>query len=218
MKVLVAYASKTGSTKEIAEFIGEKLRQRGVQADVQEAGSVRTAQGYDAYVIGSAVYMFHWMKEAKEFISKNQALLANHPVWLFSSGPVGPKKTDAKGRDLTDESVSGPKEMDELIVAAKPRDHRVFFGALHGGKVGGGMGLVYRFMLRSKAVRESMPDGDYRDWKAIEAWANGIAEALSVRVPLQPNSGQGASDREISASPIPEFDSALTRPGQMKGR
>ena len=179
MKVLVAYASKAGSTKGIAEYIGERLRERGVPAEVLEVSSVRRPEEYDAFVVGSAVYMFHWMKEAKQFILKNRAVLAGRPVWLFSSGPVGLQKTDSKGRDVRDVSVSGPKVIDELREAASPRDHKVFFGALYGDRVGGVMGLTYRFMRRSKAVRESMPDGDYRDWKDIEAWAGGIADALS---------------------------------------
>ena len=181
MKVLVAYASKAGSTKGIAEFIGQRLQKRGVPAEVLEVGSVRRAEDYDAFVVGSAVYMFHWIKEAKQFVLKNRSLLAGKPVWLFSSGPVGIAKTNAKGQDLLDVAVSGPKEIDELTEAAKPRGHRVFFGALNGDKLGGAMGLTYRFMRRSKAIRDSMPDGDYRDWKEIEEWANGIADALSAQ-------------------------------------
>ena len=179
MRDLVAYATRAGSTKGIAEFIGEKLRDRGMTADVYDVNTVRRPEDYDAFVVGSALYMFHWMKEARQFVLKNRGALAGRPVWLFSSGPVGLLKTDSKGRDLLDVSVSGPKEIDELREAAKPRDHRIFFGAIYSDKVGGAMGLTYRFMRRSKAVRESMPDGDYRDWKDIEAWANGIAQALS---------------------------------------
>jgi menaquinone-dependent protoporphyrinogen oxidase len=179
MKVLVAYASKTGSTKGIAEFIGEKLRGRGIQVDVEEVGDVRNAEDYDAFVIGSAVYMFHWVKEARQFVSRNQALLSSRPVWLFSSGPVGLQAKDSKGRDLRD--VSGPKEIDELREEAKPRAHRVFFGALFGDRLGGSLGFTYRLIRRSKAARESMPEGDYRDWKDVEAWADSIAEALSAR-------------------------------------
>jgi menaquinone-dependent protoporphyrinogen oxidase len=186
MKVLVAYASKAGSTKGIAEFIGERLRERGVPAEVLDAGAVRKPEDYDAFVVGSAVYIFHWMKEAKQFVLKNRAALLGRPVWLFSSGPVGLQKTNSKGRDVRDVSVSGPKEIDELIDAANPRDHRVFFGALYADRVGGAMGLTYRFMRRSKAVRESMPNGDYRDWKDIETWANGIADALLTSTTAAP--------------------------------
>jgi menaquinone-dependent protoporphyrinogen oxidase len=181
MKVLVAYASKYGSTKGIADFIGEKLRQHGVAADVQEVGSVRNIGDYQAYVIGSAVYMFHWMKEAKKFVSKNSTLLVNRPLWLFSSGPVGTKTTDAKGRDLLE--VSGPSELDELRALVKPRDHRVFFGAMYGSRLTGIVGWGYRMAQKSESARESMPDGDFRDWGKIGAWANSIAEALTLKGP-----------------------------------
>jgi len=183
MKVLVAYASKTGYTKGIAEFVGEKLRERGIQADAQEVEAVGNVGEYDAYVIGSAVYMFHWAKEAQQFVSRNRTVLASRPVWLFSSGPVGTKPTNAKGQDLLAVEVSGPKEIEELRESIKPRDHRVFFGGIDGTRLTGTMGLAYRMVRRSQAARESMPEGDFRDWKEIEAWANSIADALEARAP-----------------------------------
>lgn len=178
MRALVAYASKTGFTKGIAEFIGEKLQARGVLTDVQDVGTIRDIKSYDAFVIGSAVYMFHWQKEAKQFVSRNQALLAAKPVWLFSSGPVGRKTTDAQGRDLRE--VSGPKEIDELKDQVRPRDHHVFYGGLDGARLSGTMGFAYRMARRSQSAREAMSEGDFRDWKEIEAWANGIAESLTT--------------------------------------
>jgi len=178
MRILVAYASKVGSTKGISEFVGEKLRGQGMQVDVMEAGRVRNVRDYDAFVIGSAVYMFHWLKEARQFVSKNSALLINHPVWLFSSGPVGAQPRDDKGRDLLE--VSGPKELEELRALVKPRDHRVFFGALDGARLTGTIGFAYRLARKSQAARESMPEGDFRDWKEIEAWVAGIAQALEA--------------------------------------
>jgi menaquinone-dependent protoporphyrinogen oxidase len=178
MKVLVAYATKYGSTKGIADFISEKLRHQGMQVDVQEVSSVKNAGDYDAFVIGSAVYMFHWLKEAKQFLSKNSGLMIKHPVWLFSSGPVGTQSKDAKGRDLLE--VSGPKELDELRTLVKPRDHRVFFGALDGARLTGTIGFAYKLARRSQAAREAMPEGDFRDWKEIEAWAGSIAGELET--------------------------------------
>jgi len=187
MKVLVAYASKSGFTKGIAEFIGQGLRGRGMTADVGEVSAVHDARDYDAFVIGSAVYMFHWAKEAKRFLSQNGPLLESQPVWLFSSGPVGTKTTDAKGRNLLE--VSGPNDIDELRQSIKPRDHKTFFGGLDGSRLKGATGLVYRMMRRSEAAREAMPEGDFRDWKEIEAWANGIADALGAPVPVPDHSG-----------------------------
>jgi menaquinone-dependent protoporphyrinogen oxidase len=178
MRAIVVYASKYGSTKGIAEFIAGKLQERGIPTDVQEVGAVKNAADYDAFVIGSAVYMFHWLKEARQFVSKNRALLNGRPVWLFSSGPVGAQSKDAKGRDLVE--VSGPKELDELRALVKPRDHRVFFGALYGERLTGMIGLGYRMAQKSKSAREAMPEGDFRDWKEIEGWANTIASALEA--------------------------------------
>ena len=180
MKVLVAYASKAGSTKGIAESIGQRLVARGVQVEVEDVNSIRDASGYDAYVVGSAVYMFHWMKEAKQFLARNRKAISGRPVWLFSSGPVGPSRTNAKGQDLLDVSVSGPKELDELQNMVNPCGHRVFFGVLDGSKLTGATGFMYRMARRSESARDSMPEGDFRDWKQIEEWADGIAESLQV--------------------------------------
>jgi menaquinone-dependent protoporphyrinogen oxidase len=172
MKVLVAYASKTGSTKGIAEFIGEKLRERGMQVSVLEAKRVGNPEEYEAFVIGSALYMFHWMKEARQFVSRHQKILSSRPVWLFSSGPVGTEKKDAKGRNLIE--VSGPKEIDELEKATNARNHRVFFGSLDPAK----QGFIYRIVRKSETARKAMPEGDFRDWKEIESWSNTIAGEL----------------------------------------
>jgi menaquinone-dependent protoporphyrinogen oxidase len=184
MKVLVAYSSKTGGTRGIAAHIGETLQRRGLQVDVLEAGSVNSVSSYDAFVVGSAVYMFHWMKEAKQFLSRNKKVFAGKPVWLFSSGPVGTDKTNAKGQDLLDVSVSGPKELDELREITNFRDHKIFFGVLDGSKLTGVTGMMYRMARRSEEARKSMPEGDFRDWDQIGTWADGIADALpSVQRP-----------------------------------
>lgn len=174
MKVLVAFASKHGSTRGIADFIGEKLRERGEQVDVLEVDQVRNLRDYDAFVIGSAVYMFHWQKEATKFVSKNKSILSTRPVWLFSSGPVGKEMRDPKGRDVRDASVSGPKEFQELKDELSPIDHRIFFGVLDGTK----LGFFYRQIRKSSTIRESLPEGDFRDWKEIEAWTTGITQYL----------------------------------------
>ncbi|HVP23799.1 MAG TPA: flavodoxin domain-containing protein [Conexivisphaerales archaeon] len=177
MKVLVAYASKYGATKGIAERISAKLKEEGLEADVVEVDRVGDVKEYDAFVIGSALYMFHWMKEARRFVDRNRASLVSRPVWLFSSGPLGTEAKDKEGRDLKE--VSGPKELDELKAKVNFKDHQVFFGAVDSSKLTGTMGFFWKMAARSEEARKSMPEGDYRDWKEIESWAAGIAGSLS---------------------------------------
>ncbi len=169
MKILVAYASRAGSTRGIAEFIGEKLKARGNQVDVLAVESAEKLDRYDAFVIGSAVYQYHWLKAAKEFVSRNRSILVGRPVWVFSSGPTGLKATDSKNRDLRE--VSGPKEIDELREWIRPKDHRVFFGAFFPDKLTGAVGWFARRVPKDQV-------GDFRNWKEIETWTNEIANAL----------------------------------------
>ena len=88
-KVLVAFASKYGSTAEMAERIGKVLREAGLQTDVLHANRVKKSTDYQAVVLGCAVYIGMWRKEAASFLKANEMDLAQKPVWLFSSGPTG---------------------------------------------------------------------------------------------------------------------------------
>jgi menaquinone-dependent protoporphyrinogen oxidase len=168
MPVLVVYASKHGATREIAERVAQTISAAGQQAQARPVTAAGDLTGYDAFVVGSAVYMGHW-QEAAEFIRRNRAVLAGRPVWLFSSGPLGTEPADAQGRDLT--AAAEPKELAELTEAIHPRGHRVFFGALDPGR----LGLGERALRKLPAARAIMPEGDFRDWAQIEAWARGIA-------------------------------------------
>ena len=99
-KVLVAYASKRGATVEIATAIADKLRERHMSVDCRPARSVENLFGYDAVVIGSAVYFNRWRPEAMRFLRRNASRLADMPFWTFSSGPVGdtPASTELEPR------------------------------------------------------------------------------------------------------------------------
>lgn len=174
VRVLVAYASKVGSTEGIAEFIGEKLQGKGIQTDVKGFSSAGNLENYDAFVLGSAVYYFHWLKEAKDFVIRNRSTLSSRPVWVFSSGPTGTKKTDKKGRDLRE--VSAPKEMKEIQESISPLDHRIFYGAFFANKQSGATRLFSRMIPEEE-------QGDFRDWKEIETWTDTIASRLLSHSP-----------------------------------
>jgi menaquinone-dependent protoporphyrinogen oxidase len=162
MSVLVAYASKHGSTEEIAGFIADRLRERGIEAEPAPAQGVSDLSGVEAVILGSAVYLGSWMKEALEFVDRHLSTLRSIPVWLFSVGPLG--------TEIQDEEEQ-PKQLGELREKLRPRDHRLFFGALDRDKLGFGE----RMMV--KAVKA--PEGDFRDWDEIGAWADGIATELA---------------------------------------
>lgn len=174
MRVLVAYASRHGATKGIAERIADVLRATGLATDLQPAASAKNLAAYDAFVIGSAAYMFHWLDDATSLVRRNRTVLAARPVWLFSSGPLGIEPTNAEGVDQKEASV--PREVAELSGAVHPRDHRVFFGAVEAGRKP--IGLAERFMTLMPAARDALPKGDFRDWPEIEGWAKGIARDL----------------------------------------
>ena len=178
MRVLVAYATRHGATRGIAERIAETLSASGVDAEARPAGSIGALDGYDAFVIGSAAYMNHWLKDAATLVRRHRRLLRERPVWLFSSGPVG-GPTDAKGRDQRAAAV--PKDIIEFGPALQARDHHVFFGAYEVDRepIGLAERLAAPIMSRlPAAARESMPTGDFRDWPEIEAWAREIARQL----------------------------------------
>jgi menaquinone-dependent protoporphyrinogen oxidase len=175
MTILVTYASRHRSTQEIGERIARKLRELGQYVDVRPIGTVSNPEGYEAFVVGGAAYYFHWMKDATRFIQHHQAILSQRPVWLFSSGPLGAEATDAQGRDVR--ATAEPREFAAIKSAIHPRDTRVFFGALDSRK----------FAFPMRLMAERLPEGDFRDWSEIDAWAESIARALT---PVAATAGQ----------------------------
>ncbi len=175
MTALVAVASRHGATRGIAERIAGRLAAAGVPADLRDVSEVHDPAAYDAFVLGGAAYMFHWLKEATAFAKRNRALLGQHPVWLFSSGPLGTDLVDKEGRDVLTTTV--PREFAALRTLLHPRDMRVFFGAWDAAAKP--VGLGERFVRLMPAARDAMPTGDFRDWAAIDAWADGIAAELA---------------------------------------
>jgi menaquinone-dependent protoporphyrinogen oxidase len=175
MHVLVAYASRHGATQGIAERVAHTLRATGLEAEAIPAAEIKDAAGYDAYVVGSAAYMHHWMKEATAFVHRNRSVLAGKPVWLFSSGPIGTDAVNEKGVDQKVASV--PTEAAELTAAVGAREFRVFFGAYERDRKP--IGLAERFAARLPASwMDEVPYGDFRDWPEIEGWASDVAREL----------------------------------------
>ncbi|HUZ19746.1 MAG TPA: flavodoxin domain-containing protein [Acidimicrobiales bacterium] len=162
MRALVVAASRHGSTAGIATAIAEWLRGRGVVAVRAEPEEVSDLVGVDAVVLGSAVYAAHWLAPAKSLVERLGDELAERPVWLFSSGPVGDPPKPAEE----------PADAGAMVQAAHARGHHVFAGKLDKTTLGAGERAIVR-VLRA-------PEGDFRDWPEVEAWADEIADALGA--------------------------------------
>jgi menaquinone-dependent protoporphyrinogen oxidase len=180
MRVLVAYATRHGATKGIAERIAAVLERAGLEVALAPVGETPPVRDFDAVVVGAAAYFGGWLGDATTFVRRNRRDLAGRPVWLFSSGPIGTAMLDSKGRDVV--AASRPREFDEFGASIQPRSERVFFGALDvdAAPVGIAEAVMSRFTRLMPAIRDAMPAGDFRDWQAIEAWAEEIVRELAV--------------------------------------
>jgi menaquinone-dependent protoporphyrinogen oxidase len=168
VKVLVTYGSHLGSTTAMAERIGAVLDKAGLQATVLPAATAAAgdkATGFDAFIIGGGTYAGRWHPDAVAFIRRHASVLLTKPVWLFSSGPLGTTPA-SEARE--------PVEIEELAPLVKARGHAVFSGAYDRDSVEGSeLGRIERFV-----AKRFIPEGDWRDWPSIEAWARSIALEL----------------------------------------
>jgi menaquinone-dependent protoporphyrinogen oxidase len=181
MNVVIVVGSKHGSTRAIAEMVGDELRDSGLEVSIADADAADVSlDGYDAAVIGSAVYVGHWMKDARNFLEANRESLRTMPLWLFSSGPLGDESS--KPNDLADMRV--------FAADVQARDHRVFAGNLDKAD----LNLAERAAVRMVHA----PYGDARDWAEIRAWAQNIAAELTGHV--------GSTPAPTSATATSGFD------------
>ena len=164
MNILIVVASKYGSTWEIGVRIAHRLGDEGHGVDLVEPGDVARLDDYDAVVLGSAVYGGRWLEEARSLAEARSQDLEQMDVWLFSSGPVGHPVPQPEGE---------PEEIPSLMARLGAREHRVFAGKIDKSKL--------NFAERAMVWALEAPEGDFRDWPAIEAWAEGIAETLRDR-------------------------------------
>ncbi len=166
-RALVAYASRHGATRELAEALARDLmasddaRRVGLYAAAVAAESRPDPSNWDAVVLGSAVYAGRWLPAAHEFAVRHAGLLRRRPLWLFSSGPIGepPFPPDE------------PHDAGTLTGMLAPRGHRVFPGRLDVALLG--------FAERAMVTAMRAPLGDFRDWDAVRAWAGEIAGAVA---------------------------------------
>jgi menaquinone-dependent protoporphyrinogen oxidase len=172
---LVAFATRYGSTQEVAEAIAATLRDRRLAADLQPLREVRTLAGYSAVVLGAPLFMFHWHRDALRFLSRYRKALLERPVAVFALGPVHDPHDDQEWQNSR-------AQLDKELVKFpwfKPIALELF-----GGKYDP---EALRFPYSALAVKE--PASDIRDWNAIRAWASRLAPKLD------PSSGTVSDSR-----------------------
>lgn len=170
MQVLVAYATKSGSTADIARAIGDELGRMGLVPEVRPVDEVGDLRNYDAVILGSAVYIGRWRKEALRFGQRHASELRQRPVWLFESGP-----TDSSA----DEGKAVPaKAAAELAKEIGARQHVVFGGKFGPEQVG-------RFTRSMIAKSDESPYGDFRNFDRIRDWARAVAAELHAPKPIE---------------------------------
>ncbi len=157
--VLVAYASKHGSTQEVADAIAETLREQDLGVEVRPAGEVKRLDGYDAVVLGAAIYIGHLHQDARRFLTRHRQALAERPLAVFAMGPRTLGEEDvAESRRQLDHDLAKFRELEPVAVA-------IFGGVVDPAKL--------RFPFKR------MPASDARDWDAIHAWADEVASAFA---------------------------------------
>jgi menaquinone-dependent protoporphyrinogen oxidase len=157
-RVLVAYASKLGSTAEIAEAIAQVLRDGGHDATAMPARDVTSLDGWDAVVLGSALYSAYWQRDARRFVERFREELKARPLWLFSGGPLDRRLARAD-QPITPDGA-------QLTAGLGARAHRTFGGRLlPDADVPPQVLQTHRF-------------GDFRDWQQIVDYGYRIGREL----------------------------------------
>jgi len=162
--ILVGYATKYGSTQEVAEAIAATLREGGLDVDLQPMRAVRALEGYGGVVLGAPLYMFRWHKDATSFLSRHRQALMERPVAVFALGPF----EDAP-KDWQEVRAELDKELAKFSWFA-PVAVEVFGGKFDPAK------LTFPYNLVPGLKK--MPVSDIRDWTAIRAWASSLPAKL----------------------------------------
>jgi menaquinone-dependent protoporphyrinogen oxidase len=161
-EILIAYATKHGSTHEAAETIASRLADAGTETHTLPANRVESLDEYGAVVLGAPLYMGRWHGDARAFLRRHRTALATRPLAVFALGPVNDdaKQWEGAQKQLYD-TLSHFPGIEPVTIA------------LFGGAI---VPHTLHFPF------SHMPAGDLRDWPAIEEWASRLPDALGLNV------------------------------------
>lgn len=168
-KILVTYATRYGSTKEVAESIAATLREHGVAVDLQPMHEMLILEGYSAVVLGAPLYMGRWDKDADRFLSRHREALMRRPVAIFALGPVS---TDEAGwqsaHTMFDRAMAKYPWLTPIAL-------EMFGGKYDPTKLRFPDNLIAKLPA---SPLHNAPASDVRDWTAIQAWASNLVSML----------------------------------------
>jgi menaquinone-dependent protoporphyrinogen oxidase len=168
-RILVAHASRAGSTAEVAEAVGQVLRDCGAEVDVRPVKGIQGLAGYDALVLGSAIWMGKPLREAVRFAAAQQHALANLPVAYF-----------VLCETLREDTPANRDRARRFLGPLQKLKQPVSLGLFAGAKDYGSVHPLVRWVLMNVL---KLPEGDWRDWEQIRAWAAALAPQLSRTAP-----------------------------------
>jgi len=159
--ILVTYATHYGSTQEVAEVVAETIRESGFEVDLLPLRQVHSVDQYQAVVIGAPLYMFHWHKDALNFLTKYRTKLTTRPIAIFALGPLHTDEKEFQGaREQLDKELS-------KFPWLTPSAIEIFGGKFDPEKLTFPHNLI--------PALKKMPASDIRVWTVIRTWANDLA-------------------------------------------
>ncbi|CAG0952145.1 menaquinone-dependent protoporphyrinogen oxidase [Anaerolineae bacterium] len=172
-KILVAYATRTRSTAEIAEVISETLAENGLQVEVRPIQEVTDLEPYRAIVLGSPIHDKKWLPEAINFVRENQAALSEKPFAAFLVCMALTMKNQNYHRMAVE-------WLEPVRRQVNPVSEGFFAGVLDVEKVSS---LLHQSMFRISVWTGVWTEGDHRNWEAIRAWASDLSHILQASKP-----------------------------------
>jgi menaquinone-dependent protoporphyrinogen oxidase len=168
-RILVAFATTSGSTQEIAAFVAEELTRLGLAADLRPCREASDLASYGAVVLGAPLYMFHLHRDALNFLKQHRKVLATRPVAIFAGGAFGPtaeKDTPGIQKNLDTELAKFPwlTPASVLLVGGRFDPTRL------------------RFPYNLIPALKQTPAGDNRNWDEIRAWARSLPGLFALPV------------------------------------
>ena len=178
MRVLVTYGSKRGGTKGLAEAVADGIRDAGHAVDLRPAAEIDGLAGWDAVVVGGALYAWRWQRDARKFVRHHATQLRELPVWFFSSGPLD----QSAGQREIPPVGSVARSMNKV----EARAHRTFGGRM------------------TDESQRQLPQGDWRDFEVAADWGRQIGDALADFPPREEPLPELESRQQRSARRLAE--------------